>query len=153
MKIIGTLLTTLGLILMLTTGSFAMDDPVKQRKALMKKVGYAMGLSVKSVKGAIPYDAAKLEAALKAMADSAEKFPGLLKEGTDSEKIEISESSPKVWENMDDFKKKMDSLKMAALKSAEAAKSGKGALAGTLRALGGNCASCHKVYRVKKEKK
>ncbi len=153
MKTIGMLLTTLGLILMLTTGSSAMDDPVKQRKALMKKVGYAMGLSVKSAKGAIPYDAAKLEAALKAAAEAADKFPALLKEGTDASKVETSESSTKVWDNMEDFKKRLETMKVAALKSAEAAKQGRGPFAGTLKSLGGNCASCHKVYRIKKEKK
>ncbi len=155
MKIIKTTAAVLGGLLAIAfvnTSTFAMDDQVKERKALMKKVGGSIGLTVKMVKGAIPFDAAKAEQALKTMAEAADKFPTLFKEGTDMTKVKESEASPKIWENLEDFKKKSEAFKLAALASAEAAKKGKGPLAGTLKALGGTCASCHTSYRVKKQK-
>ncbi len=134
------------------TNAFAMDESVKERKALMKTIGGSIGLTVKMVKGAIPFDADKAEKALKTIAETSDKLLPLFKEGTDMTKVKESEASPKIWKDLEDFKSKIEAMKVASLKSAEAAKKGKGALAGTLRALGGSCASCHTAYRVKKQK-
>ncbi len=135
-------------VVVTSTGAFAGDDPVTERKAAMKTVAGNLKGTFALIKG--EYDAAKAEAALKTIATSAEKFAGLFPEGTDMTKNPKSEASPKIWENMDDFKKKAEGLKTAALAAAGVAKDGKGALGGAMKAVTDTCGGCHKPYRVKK---
>ena len=60
-----------------------------------------------------------------------------------------TEASPKIWENMDDFKAKADKLPADAeglLAQLPADKVGVGA---AVKALGADCGACHQAYRLK----
>ncbi len=151
MKNFVKLFVVAGSLAIASVSAFAGDDVVKERQALMKTVGGSMGVTVKMIRGATPFDAAKAEAALKAMSEAAEKFPGLFKEGTDMSKVPTSEASPKIWANMEDFKKQAEALKVAALAGAEAAKGGQDSLKGSFKAIAATCSGCHQAYRVKKK--
>ena len=131
---------------------YAAEDPVKDRRAEMKTVAKSLGVVIKMSKGKIPFDAAGAETALKDMSKAAEKFGGLFVDGTDSNSNEISEASPKIWENKEDFAKQVEALKLASLKLAEASKGGKDALGAGIGDLTKLCSTCHKAYRIKKEK-
>jgi len=61
------------------------------------------------------------------------------------------EASPKIWENMDDFKARAAKLSTDAetvLAQLPADAAGVGA---ALNTLGGNCGGCHQLYRIKKD--
>ncbi|MGH1351396.1 MAG: c-type cytochrome [Methyloligellaceae bacterium] len=151
MKKFAKLFLVAGSLAIASAGAFAEGDVVKERQGLMKTIGGSMGVTVKMIRGATPFDAAAAEEALKKMSEAAGKFPELFKEGTDMSKVPTSEASPKIWENMEDFKKKAEELKVAALKGSEAAKGGLDSLKGSFKAIAATCSGCHQAYRVKKQ--
>ena len=130
------------------TAVMAADAPQVIRAGLMKKVGGSMGALVGIAKGEKPYDAAVVTASLKTISDSMKAFPEQFPVG--SETGMETEASPKIWENMDDFKAKAAKLGSDAdmlLAQLPADPAAVGAAAATL---GKNCGACHQAYRLKK---
>lgn len=124
----------------------AADDPVKVREGLMKQIGGSMGAIAGIAKGEKPYDAEALKTALTTISTSIKAFPDQFPVGSEAN----SEASPKIWENMDDFKAQAAKLGSDAdmlLAQLPADQAAVGAAAGVL---GKNCGACHQLYRVKK---
>ncbi|KQV63771.1 cytochrome c [Rhizobium sp. Root1220] len=129
------------------TAAFAAEDGTHDaRIALMKKIGGAAGALSAIAKGEKPYDADAVKAALTTIAETAKVFPDQFKPGTETGD---KEASPKIWENMDDFKAR--ALKLSTDASTEIAQlpSDAAAVGAALKTLGGNCGSCHERYRLK----
>nr|WP_298100004.1 cytochrome c [uncultured Shinella sp.] len=126
----------------------AADEPQVVRQEMMKKVGGAMGALAGIAKGEKPYDAEIVKASLTTMSEVAKAFPEQFPAG--SETGHETEASPKIWEQMDDFKAhaaKLGADADAVLASLPADQAGVAAALGTI---GKNCGGCHEVYRVKK---
>ncbi|WP_275789593.1 c-type cytochrome [Pararhizobium gei] len=124
----------------------AADDPVKVRESLMKQIGGSMGALAGIAKGEKPYDAEVVKTALTTIGTSIKAFPDQFPAGSEAG----SEASPKIWENMDDFKAKAAKLGTDAdmlLAQLPADQAAVGEAAGVL---GKNCGGCHQLYRVKK---
>ncbi|KQS96418.1 MULTISPECIES: c-type cytochrome [unclassified Rhizobium] len=124
----------------------AADDPVKVREGLMKQIGGSMGAIAGIAKGEKPYDAEVLKTALTTISTNIKAFPDQFPAGSDAN----SEASPKIWENMDDFKAHAAKLGTDAdtlLAQLPADQAAVGAAAGML---GKDCGACHELYRVKK---
>jgi cytochrome c556 len=120
------------------------------RVAMMKKIGGATGALSGIAKGDKPYDAEAVKAALTTISQIAKAFPDQFGPGTENASAD-SEASPKIWENMDDFKARSaklgaDADTLLAQLPADAAGVGAG-----LKTLGASCGGCHQNYRVKKE--
>lgn len=120
------------------------------RVAMMKKIGGATGSLASIAKGEKPYDAEAVKTALATISETAKAFPDQFKPGTENASAD-SEASPKIWENMDDFKARAQKLSsdadaLVAQLPADAAGVGAG-----LKTLGANCGGCHQNYRVKKD--
>ncbi len=120
------------------------------RVAMMKKIGGATGSLASIAKGEKPYDAEAVKTALATISETAKAFPDQFKPGTENASAD-SEASPKIWENMDDFKARSlklssDADALVAQLPADAAGVGAG-----LKTLGANCGGCHQSYRVKKD--
>ena len=84
----------------------AQEDPIKARKALtMKANGDQAKILADMSKGDKPYDQAAVAKALAQFQDAAAKMPGLYPDNTkDGDPSDQFNASPKVWENMADFK-------------------------------------------------
>lgn len=132
----------------------AQQDPIKQRKDLMKANGDQAKILSDMAKGDKPFDLAAAQKAFAQFQDAAAKMPNLY---PDSSKSEAGSSaaddfspSPKVWEDMADFKARFvkfgDDAKAAAASVKDVS---------TLKAAVGNigkndCGGCHETYRQKK---
>ena len=129
------------------SGAAFAGDPIAERKALMKTVGFSTKMAGAMVKGEAPFDAVKAELAMRAINAAATGLPHLFPES--SKTGGETEASPKIWEDMSGFLKQADSLRESAGQAIEAAKD-----AGTFKTAFGevtkNCKSCHEAYRVKK---
>lgn len=126
----------------------AADEPQVLRQGLMKGVGQSTGALVAIAKGEKPYDSAVVKASLETISKNVKAFPDQFPPG--SETGMESEASPKIWENMDDFKAKAAKLGAdvdATLAQLPADQAGVGAALG---AIGKNCGGCHETYRLKK---
>jgi cytochrome c556 len=131
---------------MAATAVFAQDGTHEAREAMMKKIAGSAGAMAAIAKGEKPYDADAVKTALTTISETAKAFPDQFKPGTDqNDKL----ASPKIWENMADFKARADKLGSDAdtiLAQLPADSAGVGA---ALKTLGGNCGGCHELYRLK----
>lgn len=129
------------------TAVAAQQDPIAERKALMKTNGQQAAASAAMVKGEAPFDLAKAKAAFATFENTAAKagalFPPTSKTGGDTI------ASPKIWEAKADFDARLAKLGTEAKAAGESVKdldTFKAAFGGVMK----NCVSCHEEYRVKK---
>lgn len=125
----------------------AADNPAGEaREALMKKIGGSMGALVGIAKGEKPYDEAVVKASFTTISESIKAFPDQFPAGSDAG----TEASPKIWENMDDFKAK--AAKLGADADAQLAQLpvDQAAVGAAVGVLGKDCGDCHQSYRIKK---
>ena len=126
----------------------AADEPQVVRQEMMKKVGGAMGGLVGIAKGEKPFDAAVVQASLTTMSEVGKTFADQFPVG--SETGSDTEASPKIWEQMDDFKAKAMKLGADADALLASMPADQAAVGAALQTIGPNCGGCHEVYRVKR---
>jgi len=129
------------------TAVISAENMHEPREAAMKKIGGAMGGLAGIAKGEKPYDAETVKTSLTTISETIKIFPTYFPAG--SEKDDEG-ASPKIWENMDDFKAHAAKLGESAdmlLAQLPADQAAVGAAMGTL---GKNCGACHETYRIKK---
>ena len=120
------------------------SDAVKQRMQLMKLIKNTMAEIGAMARGLDPFTeesaANAKQTLLLAAADIEAKF-------TLNETDPLSEGSPAIWENWEDFVEKADdfAFMIEGLETTSAE-----TLAAGLGNIGQSCGSCHKTYRVKK---
>ena len=126
----------------------AADEPQVVRQGMMKKMGGAAGALAGIAKGEKPYDAEIVKASLSTMVEVAKTFPDQFPVG--SETGHETEASPKIWEAMDDFKAHAAKLGADAETALANLPADQAAVGAALKTIGGDCGSCHEVYRIKK---
>lgn len=129
----------------------AQEDPIKARKALMKTNGDQAKILSGMSKGETPYDQAAVTKALAAFQDAAAKMPNLYPDNTKGgDPTDEYNASPKIWDNIADFKARFVKLGDDA-KAAGTSVKDADSLKAALGNIGKNdCASCHTEYRLKK---
>ena len=136
------------LALCLGTGVVVAEDaPQMLRQDDMKSIARSMGQLSKIAKGENAYDPVVVEGALSDIADSARDFPTHFP--PDSKTGNGTEASPAIWENMDDFTAKANSLAKDADTLLANLPADQAAVGQAMKTLGANCGACHKLYRVK----
>ena len=128
----------------------AMADPVADRRALMKKTVLPnTKLTGGMANGAIEFDAAKAEAAARAIAEIPAKFVKLFPE--DSAGDPDSQAKDSIWSDMKGFLAAAEKLTASANAAADAAKSGQEGFKAAFIKMTESCKGCHQLYRLKKE--
>ncbi|WP_413991662.1 c-type cytochrome [Labrys okinawensis] len=128
----------------------AFAGPIEDRQALMKGIAKATKDASAYAKGEAPFDATKVKALLQVYVDGAAKLPTLFPDdsktggGTDP-----TTASPKIWEDMADFK--AHAAKLGADATSAMAATDQASFAKAFGVIASNCNSCHGTYRVKKD--
>ncbi|MBX4869446.1 MULTISPECIES: c-type cytochrome [Rhizobium] len=125
----------------------AADGTQDSRVAQMKQMGGSTGALSAIAKGSKPYDAEAVKAALTTIATTAKAFPDQFKPGSD---MNDPGASPKIWENMEDFKARSEKLSADAETALAQLPADAAAVGAAVNTLGANCAGCHKAYRLSK---
>jgi cytochrome c556 len=124
------------------------EDAIKYRQSAMFLVGQNFGPLAAMAQGKIPYDK---EAAIRHadIVAFVSKLPLQgFQPGTDTGGN--TKAKPEIWENMDDFKAKLEKMQQEAAKLAEVAQSGDfNALKAQVGETGKACKACHDKYRNK----
>lgn len=116
---------------------------IEQRKQAMKALGGAAKDPGAMAKGDAPFDAAKVQASLKTIQETAAKAKGLF---PDNSKAGDTDALPVAFENKSDLAAKFD--KMAAdAKAAAAAIKDEASFKSEWPKVTASCGGCHKVYR------
>jgi cytochrome c556 len=87
----------------------AQQDPIAARKALMKGNADQAKIGADMTKGEAPFDLAKVKKIFATFEDTAAKAPALFPEHSIDQRTadDPYTASPKIWENMDDFKARL----------------------------------------------
>jgi cytochrome c556 len=142
-----TALAVVAVVALGVTSVVAQQDPIAARKALMKSNGQAAGAVAKMIKGEAPFDLATAQKSFATFQDVAAKMPSLFPEN--SKTGGETAASPKIWENMADFKAKF--VKFGAdAKAAAGSVKDLDSLKAAMAIVGKNCGGCHETYRIKK---
>ena len=122
---------------------------VKERMQLMKSYAASMKAINVELRDMASVNYILINAEANKIAVSSETIMGLFSSGSGGG---VSEASPKIWQNPDDFMKIIEDLKKAARKLAQSTGTGVPKLViENFRALSGTCKNCHQKYRVKKK--
>ena len=128
--------------------AIAQQDPIAERKALMKANGDQAKIGAAMMKGEALFELEKAKKVFTTFEDAAAKMPSLFpdtsKTGGDTA------ADPKIWESMDDFKARFAKFGADAKEAV-----GKVTDLDSFKAAFGNigkndCGGCHEHYRVKK---
>jgi cytochrome c556 len=127
----------------------AQADVIKARKELMKGNNDGAGVIVGMLRGRVPFDAQKADAAFAQFIETSQKFGSLFPDDS-KPKPPLGEysASLKIWENKADFNAKLAAFGKKAAENRPKAKTLDG-LKTTLKPLGQSCDNCHELYRVK----
>lgn len=133
-----------GAVLILGIASVgAQQDPIGERKALMKRSGAQAAAAAKMVRGEEPFDLAKAQAALAAFADKAEKMPNLFPDNT---KTGDTRAVPAIWDNRAGFNAEI--AKFAGhVKEAQSSTKDLETFRAAMTTIGRDCGSCHQGFR------
>lgn len=139
------------LVVTLGTGialAASVDDLIKVRQAEMKANGDSLGLLVKIVRGAVPYDAAVVAEAVKAMQDAAaaSDTAGAWDASTQTGGTLPTRVKPDIWTSPDAFAAAQKDLDDAL--AALAATSDEAGFKAAFPDLGATCKSCHQQFRL-----
>jgi cytochrome c556 len=132
--------------------AIAQQDAVKERKKLMDANGDQAKIGVAMIKGETPFDGAKAQKIFAAFEDTAAKAPALFAEKSVDEPTadDPYSASPKIWENLDDFKARLARFGENA-KAAAASVKDLDSFKAAFGNIGKNdCGACHEKYRLKK---
>lgn len=125
-------------------------SPIEERQAIMKSYGREATVMSKMVKGELPYDAAKVNAAFTTWESGTKKLPDLFP--ADSKTGHDTRALPKIWTDTAKFKNHLEALaKDVAAHKADAA-SGPAGLKQAMAAVGKDCKACHDEFRAEKKK-
>ncbi len=125
------------------------DDPIKERKELMKGNGAAVKGIIAMFKGEKPYDGAAVEKAMKDINGSIPTFITLFPKG--SETGGETAAKPEIWENKAEFDNLAKDAEAATAKAAEAAPGGLDAFKAAFGPVGKACKACHEKFREEKK--
>jgi cytochrome c556 len=143
--------TAIAAIALGAISAVAQEDPIKARKTLMKANGQQAKIVGDMAKGDKPFDLAAAQKAFATFQDAAAKMPGLYPDSSKAgDPADDFNASPKVWDNMADFKARFVKLGDDA-KAAAASVKDLDTLKAAVGSIGKNdCGACHQEYRLKK---
>jgi cytochrome c556 len=126
----------------------AQSNPIAQRKELMKGMGEQARLGNQMMRGQAPFDLAKAQAIFATFTSVPGKMVTLFPE--DSKTGGDTEASPKIWEDMEGFKKRFASFETEA-KAAQATLKDEDTFRVAFGNVSRNCGACHENFRIKKQ--
>ena len=116
---------------------------------LMKENQSNAVIVVRMMRGQVPFDAAKVEAAFAQWADTAQKLPSLFPDNSKSG--QKTRAAPKIWTAKADFDDKAAALAKVVAENRDKAKGSLDGLRAAVPAIGNACDACHKDYRLAKQ--
>ena len=127
----------------------AQSDPIAARMTLMKGNNDNARIAVQMMRGQMPFDAAKVDAAFAQWADTAQKLPGLFPDN--SKTGQKTRAASKIWVTKADFDVKAAEFGKVVAENREKAKSSLDGLRAAIPVVGNACDNCHKDYRTGKD--
>lgn len=130
-----------------TTAAAQNLSAIKARQDILDSFGKVTKEPGGMLKGEVPFDLAKVKAALKTYQEGVAKLPALFPD--DARTGGETEALPVIWERKKDFEDRFAAL-AAKAKAAEVSITDEVSFASEFPQVVSNCGGCHKIYREKK---
>jgi cytochrome c556 len=127
----------------------AQSDPIATRMGLMKGNNDNAKVTVGMMRGQVPFDAAKVEAAFAQWSETAQKLPSLFPDNSKSG--QNTRAAPKIWMTKGDFDAKAAAFGKVVAENRDKAKGSVDGLRAAIPAVADACDACHKDYRLTKQ--
>ncbi len=131
------------LVVGMATTALGQADVIKERQAMMKANGGAVGTLVKMVKGEAPFDAAVVKGALETI-DKSKTYADLFPVGSDQGE---TKALPTIWSDNAGFKAALAKLITADEALLANPPTDVNGVKAALGAIGPACKGCHDTYR------
>src|SRR5215831_14870977 len=128
------------------TAVLAANDPIAERRALMKHDGEAAKTLFDMSKGKIPFDLATVKKSLATLNDGATKSAALFPD--DSKTGGGTAALPAIWQNKADFEARFAQF-AKDVKAAQAGITDEATFKQFAPAVFKNCGACHELYKAK----
>lgn len=142
-------LAALGLAAAATAPFAQGQSAVAERQEIMKTVGKSAKSIGEMLKGATEFDAATANAALVAMQAAVAEYGTRFPEGSEATAANKSAAAPTIWSDRAGFEAVLAEFKGDIDAAVTASPQEKETLAAAFGAVGENCGTCHKTYRLK----
>lgn len=144
---------TAGAVVLSLSAAFAQQDPIKERKALMRANDDQASIGVDMLKGVKPFDMGTAHKIFATFENAAATMPNLFPDNSQDEKNPADAdkfmASPKVWENTADLKARFAKFGEDA-KAAEANVKDLDTFKASFLTIGkDDCGGCHQLYRLR----
>jgi cytochrome c556 len=149
-RMIRILLSVTAFVLGITIA--AAQDPIKERKDLMRGLGDQAKIGGAMAKGDEPFDLAKAQKIFATFVDTASKAPALFPPNSNDEPTadDPYSAGPKVWQDAADFKSRFEKFGADAKQAGTNVKD-LDTFKAAFGSIGKNdCGGCHQDYRLKK---
>ena len=123
----------------------AQSDPIAARKAMMKENDENALALVRMMRGQMPFDPVKVDAAFAQWEDTAKKFPELFP--GNSQIGQETRAASKIWITKADFDAKAAEFGKVVAENRVKAKASLAGLRAAIPSIGNACDNCHKEYR------
>ena len=127
----------------------AQSDPIATRMALMKENNENAKLVVGMMRGQVPFDAAKVDAAFAHWGETAQKLPSLFPDNSKSG--QKTRAAPKIWTAKADFDAKAATFGKLVAENRDKAKGSVDGLRAAIPPVADACDACHKDYRLARQ--
>lgn len=121
------------------------NDPIQQRKELMKEMGKQTDIGADMVKGKMPFDSAAAATVFKTYADVMAQYGALFPEGSDTGD---TKALPEVWLDREGFDAAIAKFK-AVLAQNAAKVATKADFEPAFVAVAGECRTCHQSFKAR----
>jgi cytochrome c556 len=145
------ILSLLFAVIFVTSAQYALaqkpEQAIKYRRGVFSVIGWNFGSMAAMVKGKMPYDAAVFARNAEIVAFMSQLPLEGFTPGSDTGD---TKAKPEIWENMDDFKAKLEKMQQEVEALAKVANTGDfDAAKSQLGETGQACKACHDKYRNK----
>ena len=128
-----------------STASFATEDPIATRKALMRANGAAAGAASAMLKGETPFSPAVANSVLRNFIAVGYSFGDYFPEGSQTGD---TRASPKIWEDMAGFQAAVAKFRTDSEAAFNSKPETLEAFQTAFGSVAQNCQSCHETYRL-----
>jgi cytochrome c556 len=132
-------------ILVGLSAAVAQNDPIAERKSIMRGNGAAVRLGTQMVRGEAPFDLAKAKEVYSGISAGMTRFPNLFPENTKTGGD--TKAGPRIWEDPQGFRAAAAKIVQDASQAA-AATTDQASFQANLQRVTANCGACHQAYRI-----
>jgi cytochrome c556 len=127
------------------SAAVAQNDPIAERRSIMRENGASVRLGTQMVRGEAPFDLSKAKEIFSGISTRMTRFPDLFPENTKTGGD--TKAGPRIWDDSQGFRAAAAKIVQDASQAA-AATTDQASFQANFQRVTANCGACHQAYRI-----